>query len=46
MSENKQNKSKSTAPDWSDEEKAAMQERAKELKAERQTETGQVMSKL
>lgn len=35
MSENKQNKSKSTASDWSDEEKAAMQERAKELKAEK-----------
>ena len=35
MSENKQNKTKSTASDWSDEEKAAMQERAKELKAEK-----------
>lgn len=35
MSENKQNKSKSTASDWSDEEKSAMQERAKELKAEK-----------
>jgi len=35
MAENKLNKSKKIASDWSDEEKAAMKERAKELKAEK-----------
>jgi len=35
MAENKLNKSEKIASDWSDEEKAAMKERAKELKAEK-----------
>ncbi len=35
MSENEQNKHETKASDWSDEEKAAMKERAKELRAEK-----------
>lgn len=35
MSENMQKNNKTTASDWSEEEKAAMKERAKELKAEK-----------
>jgi uncharacterized protein YdhG (YjbR/CyaY superfamily) len=35
MAENKRNKSEKSASDWSEEEKAAMKERAKELKAEK-----------
>lgn len=35
MAENKQDKSGTKASDWSDEEKAAMKERARELKADK-----------
>lgn len=35
MSDNEQNKRETKASDWSDEEKAAMKERARELKAEK-----------
>jgi hypothetical protein len=38
MSGNKSKNSESTASDWSDDEKAAMKERAKELKLRNPTE--------
>lgn len=39
MSEDKQKRTERTKSDWSDEEKAAMKERAKELKAEKSNRT-------